>query len=99
LATSGTLTFAPSVTSKTITVFVNGDIGVEPDEIFTVELTLPTNVVIFTGTGIGTILNDDVTLTPNVTTLSNPSGPGVLPGATVSDSVTVSGSGPVPTGT
>jgi probable HAF family extracellular repeat protein len=35
--TSGTLTFAPGVTSKTVTVLVNGDRRAEPDEIFFVN--------------------------------------------------------------
>ena len=38
-ATSGTLTFTPGQTSKTITVMVNGDTTVEPDETFIVNLT------------------------------------------------------------
>jgi len=61
-STSGTLTFDPGDTSKTIDVPVNGDLLVEPDETFTVTLSnqspnaaiSPTN-----GTGTGTIQNDD----------------------------------------
>ncbi len=62
---SGTLTFAPGETTKTITVLVNGDTEVELDETFTVELsnlvnngraiTLPED----SDTGTGTITNDD----------------------------------------
>lgn len=58
-ATSGTLTFAPNETSKTVTVQVTADTLVEPDETFTVSLSSPTNATIAAGTGTGTILNDD----------------------------------------
>jgi hypothetical protein len=59
-ATSGTLTFAPGDTAKTITVLVNGDTLVEPDEMFFVNLSNGTNATIAAGTGTGTILNDDI---------------------------------------
>jgi uncharacterized repeat protein (TIGR01451 family) len=58
-ATSGTLTFAPGVTTQTITVMVNGDTVFESDETFTVNLSAPTNAAITTTTGTGTIVNDD----------------------------------------
>ena len=58
-ATSGTLTFPPGTTTQTITVMVNGDTDVEPDESFFVKLTNPTNAVIFREQGVGTIINDD----------------------------------------
>jgi uncharacterized repeat protein (TIGR01451 family) len=58
-AASGTLTFNPGETSKTITVKVNGDTTTEPDETFTVNLTTPTNASISRAQGTGTILNDD----------------------------------------
>ena len=57
--TSGTLTFAPGETSKTITVDVTGYIPVESDETFTVDLSNPTNATILDSQGTGTILNDD----------------------------------------
>jgi Calx-beta domain len=63
-ATSGTLTFLPADTTKTITVVVNGDTVVEPNETFVVNLS-----GIFTrGTpgGVGTIVNDDVAAAPTV---------------------------------
>jgi hypothetical protein len=56
---SGTLTFAPGQTSKTITVTVNGDTVVEPDETFFVNLSNPTNATITDSQGVGTIKNDD----------------------------------------
>jgi hypothetical protein len=61
VATSGTLTFAPGETSKTITVDVNGDTDVEGDETFTVVLSNPSNAIVSVNQGIatGTIQNDD----------------------------------------
>ncbi|HEV7485554.1 MAG TPA: Calx-beta domain-containing protein [Thermoanaerobaculia bacterium] len=58
-ATSGTLTFAPGVTTQPITVLVNGDTAFEPNETFAVNLNTPANATIATGSGTGTILNDD----------------------------------------
>ncbi len=60
VAQSGVVTFTPGQTSKTITVVVNGDSLVEPNETFFVNLSSPTNATIAAGQGIGTILNDDV---------------------------------------
>lgn len=57
---SGTLTFTPGQTSKTIDVTINGDVANEADEIFTVVLSNPsTTAQIQNGTGTGTIVNDD----------------------------------------
>ena len=63
-AASGTLTFAPQQVTQTITVPVQGDGAIEPDETFTVTLSLPTNATIGAGGGqaVGTIVNDDPTL-------------------------------------
>ena len=58
-AASGTLTFAPGETSKTITVAVNGDRLAEPNETFVVNLSSPTNANIADGQGVGTILDDE----------------------------------------
>ncbi|HYR75689.1 MAG TPA: Calx-beta domain-containing protein [Pyrinomonadaceae bacterium] len=57
--TSGTLTFAPGETNKTVSVSVNGDTTFEADETFTVTLDTPTNATILDGSGLGTITNDD----------------------------------------
>ncbi|MFM6670131.1 MAG: Calx-beta domain-containing protein, partial [Dolichospermum sp.] len=58
---SGTVSFAAGETSKVITVNVQGDTTVEPNEDFTVTLSNPTNgATITTATAIGTIQNDDV---------------------------------------
>ncbi|MBW4540517.1 MAG: DUF4347 domain-containing protein [Myxacorys chilensis ATA2-1-KO14] len=60
---TGTLTFAPSEQSKTITVQVTGDTQYELDETFTVELSNPTNATLpsasSTLAATGTIQNDD----------------------------------------
>jgi len=57
-----TLTFAPGVISRTVTVQVNGDTLVEQDETFVVNLTTPVNATILDSQGTGTIVNDDAVL-------------------------------------
>ncbi|MCU1449064.1 MAG: endoglucanase [Acidimicrobiales bacterium] len=64
-AQSGTLTFSPTDTTKTITVAVVGDTTAEPNENFTVNLSAPTNATITDPQGIGTIQNDDASLSVN----------------------------------
>ena len=81
LATSGTLTFAPGEIRKSVFVTIVGDTAIEPDEIFRVLLSSPTNATIADGEANGTIRNDD---SPVVT----------LPALTVADvSVTEGDSG------
>jgi Calx-beta domain-containing protein/uncharacterized protein DUF4214 len=58
-AANGVLTFAPGETSKQITVLVNGDNQVEPNETFLVNLYNLINAGAGKVTGTGTILNDD----------------------------------------
>jgi hypothetical protein len=59
-ATSGTLTFAPGETAKTVTVPVNGDTRKESNETFNLNLAQATgNATIADGQAVGTILNDD----------------------------------------
>jgi aryl-phospho-beta-D-glucosidase BglC (GH1 family) len=58
-ALSGTLTFAPGQTTKTITVAVRGDTLVESAETFRLLLSSPSGATISTATGTGTITNDD----------------------------------------
>jgi hypothetical protein len=59
-AASGTLTFAPGETTKTITVLVNGDTLVEPDETFFVNLSNIVGATAADAQGQGTIVNDDL---------------------------------------
>lgn len=56
---SGTLTFSPGETSKTIAVPIVGDIAIESDESFSLNLTNPANATIARGQATGTILTDD----------------------------------------
>ncbi len=62
LAASGTLTFAPGETTKTIEVPILGDTTVEGDETFTVKLSQATNATVSKDTGTGRILSDDALL-------------------------------------
>ncbi len=63
-AASGMLTFNPGEISKTVTVDVNGDTNSEYDETFLVNLSGAINATIATGSGTGTITNDDASLPP-----------------------------------
>ncbi len=56
---SGTLTFAPGETSKTIAVTVNGDTTPEVNDNFLLTLTAPANAFIADPQGVGTIIDDD----------------------------------------
>ena len=59
ISTSGSLTFAPGETRKTITVAVNGDSEPEIDETFKVVLSNATNVDLQLPVGVATIRTDD----------------------------------------
>ena len=60
VARTGTLTFAPGETTKTITIEVKGDSKKEADETFYLDLFGNSSNALFTkNRGIGTILNDD----------------------------------------
>jgi hypothetical protein len=62
VATMGTLSFAAGQATQTVSVTINGDTTVEPNETFFVNLTNPTNSgTIRDGQGLGTITNDDGT--------------------------------------
>ena len=56
------LTFNPGDLTKTVTVLVNGDTITEPNEQFTVNLSNATAATILSGTGTGTIIDDDASL-------------------------------------
>jgi hypothetical protein len=59
-ALSGSLTFAPGQTSKTVRVLVTGDRLCEDDEDFFVRLTNGANAIVTQGVATVTIVNDDV---------------------------------------
>ena len=56
---SGTLTFNPGDTAKTVNILINGDTTFEPDETFFLNLNTSTNASISDAQGLGTIANDD----------------------------------------
>lgn len=64
-AISGTLTIKSGKTSGTVTVRANGDTAAEQDEQLTVNLSAPTRATIADGTGVGTIVNDDLSGAPS----------------------------------
>jgi hypothetical protein len=59
IATSGTLTFNPGETTKSLPVQVNGDNTDEINETFLMNLSNPTNATIITAAGVGVIVDDD----------------------------------------
>ena len=67
---SGTLTFAPGVTTQTITLNVTDDALKELPETFTVDLSNPINAIIGDGQGIGTITDEDDPDSEDTITLS-----------------------------
>jgi hypothetical protein len=62
----GTLIFAPGETIKAITLMVNGDTQVEPNETFFLNLSNPVNAAMQKNQGIGTIINDDQVSGPTI---------------------------------
>ena len=66
VAQSGTLTFTAGQTTKTVVVVVNGDLTVEPNETFMVNLSSPTGATILDGQGVGTIMNNDGAALPTL---------------------------------
>jgi hypothetical protein len=61
-AQSGTVSFGPGETQKTITVTAHAAAGAGPDRTFFVNLTSPVNAAIDQGRGTGTIFNDRAVL-------------------------------------
>ena len=62
-AASGSLTFSPGETARTVSVTVAGDTVDEPNETFTVVLSNPVGAELRDGTATGTITDDDDTPT------------------------------------
>jgi len=80
-AASGTLTFAPGETQKTVAVLVTRDATAEPNETFTVRLSTPTNATLARSAATGTIVDDDTATTPPTPTpppTPAPAGPVVV---------------------
>jgi len=77
-AASGSLTFTPGQTSKTITVKVNGDRIGEFNETFSVNLTAAANIDIVRGVGLGTILDNEPRVSISNATLAEPDSGTVL---------------------
>ena len=69
-AASGTLTFDPGQTSKTIDISVNGDTLYEADETLLVTLSGAVNAFVADGQGLGTIGNDDAAPTLSINDVS-----------------------------
>ena len=75
-AASGTLTFPPSTSTRTISVTVNGDSTVEPNETFFVNLSGATNATIGDGQAVGTITSEEVSSGATITVASTTVAPG-----------------------
>ncbi len=58
-ATNGTVVFVPGTTNQAMGVIANGDLQVEPDETFFVQLSGATNATLGNISATGTILDDD----------------------------------------
>ena len=65
------LTFTPGIRKQKISIAINKDNVVEPDETFSVILSNPVNAAITVGTATGTILNDDGTTVVNKTAIAS----------------------------
>jgi hypothetical protein len=75
VATRGTLTFDPGVSSQTITVPLAGGRFSEPSESFQVDLSSPTNAILSKADGEGTIFPAQTTRVVNFDSLDASSGP------------------------
>jgi ELWxxDGT repeat protein len=94
LLPSGTVSFTTGESSKVITINIQGDTTVEPNENFTVTLSNATNgATITTATATGTINNDDFIGTSGPDTLAGTSGADALTGLAGNDTYTVNNAG------
>lgn len=83
-----------SPTSQTVTVLVNGDAVIENDESFDVTLNNASGATVATGTGTGTILNDD-NIQAILSAVKSVSG-NLIPGGTVTYTIVITNTGPNP---
>ncbi|PYS45762.1 MAG: hypothetical protein DMF68_21205, partial [Acidobacteria bacterium] len=90
--TSGTLTFNPGDTQKTITVLVNGDTTFEPDETFFVNLSNATHATISKSQGTGTIKNDEPAADLSIS--KNASSSVAVAGGTINYAILLTNNGP-----
>jgi predicted RNA-binding Zn-ribbon protein involved in translation (DUF1610 family)/acetyltransferase-like isoleucine patch superfamily enzyme len=70
LNASGVVTITAGSTTATIPVTICGDATFEPDETFTVTLSIPANATLATAVSTGTITNDDTGLTLSIASAS-----------------------------
>ena len=82
---TGSLTFAPGETSRTVSVALRDDVADEPEETFYLQLRAPVNATVVTDTGTGTIRDNDAEPSLSVTGGSGEEG------GTVAFEVTLSG--------
>ncbi|HEY5837981.1 MAG TPA: Calx-beta domain-containing protein, partial [Pyrinomonadaceae bacterium] len=75
-STSGQLMFNPGEISKPVTITIVGDITLESNETFFVNLSNPVNAVILDGQGQGTITEDEVAPTLSINDVSMDEGNG-----------------------
>ncbi len=78
-ATSGTLTFAPGDTSKTVPVTVLGDAINEPNETFTFTLGAPAGAKLGDGSGAGLIVDPSAPPALTISDTSGSEGAGTIP--------------------
>jgi subtilisin family serine protease/subtilisin-like proprotein convertase family protein/DNA-binding cell septation regulator SpoVG len=67
---SGTLTFAPGQSLKSVLIAIAGDAIVEPTETFFVNLSNPTKALMFDNQALGSILGDEASVTVDDLTVS-----------------------------
>ncbi|MFO1501734.1 MAG: Calx-beta domain-containing protein [Verrucomicrobiota bacterium] len=88
IAVDWALDFAPGVTTRTVSVLVNGDVTHERNETFLLELCDPDGATLGDSIGLGTIVNDD--LPPSIAISDGTQADGAPENAPVLFSVTLS---------
>jgi hypothetical protein len=92
IATSGTLTFAPGETSRTVAIIVNSDATAEAKETFTVTLSNPSGATLTDASGTGSI-TDPATIPTPPTPPVTPVTPVALPKVSIADLAVTEGNG------